>query len=173
MSAPKHEFQGIRPGDIGFDGGIGFSGWLIRTGTGSAHGHCFVYHTDLGDGIWETVEAGPSGLLYRKRVVGPNKVVRLWRDSLEQQAILRASAAMVGCEYGWGEIARIVCRILGIRLRKFRDNPRRVICSNHVAQVALAARPELVHYLRYDTNEVWPGELAITFDVMRWDQEVA
>jgi hypothetical protein len=80
---------------------------------------------------------------------------------------------MVGCEYGWGEIARIVCRILGIRLRKFRDNPRRVICSNHVAQVALAARPELVHYLRYDTNEVWPGELAITFDVMRWDQEVA
>lgn len=172
MPAP-HQFLGIRPGDIGFDGGIGFSGWLIRTGTGSAHGHCFVYHRDLGDGIWETVEAGPSGVLYRKRLGEPNKVVRLWRDDQERRAILVASSALVGCRYGWGEIARIVCRILGVKLKRRRDNPARAICSNHVAQAALAARPELEHYMRYKPFEIWPGELAITFDVMRWDQEVA
>jgi hypothetical protein len=168
-----HQFFGIRPGDIGFDGGIGISGWLIRTGTGSAYGHCFVYHSDLGDGKWETVEAGPSGLLYRTRTVGPNKVVRLWRDDQERRAILDASKALVGCRYGWGEIARIVCNLLGVKLKRRQDNPARAICSNHVAQAALAARPELVHYMQYQPFEIWPGELAVTFDAMRWDQEVA
>jgi len=168
-----HQFHGIQPGDIGFDGGIGFSGWLIRTGTGSAYGHCFVYHRSLGLGFWETVEAGPSGLLYRVRSVGPNKVVRLWRNADEQAAILAASKKLVGCRYGWGEIARIVCNLLGIELKRRRDNPARAICSNHVAQAALAARPELVHYMQYQPFEIWPGELAVTFDAMRWDQEVA
>ena len=169
----KHTFHNIRPGDIGFDGGIGISGWLIRVGTGSSYGHCFVYHRDLGNGLWETAETGPTGHRFRKRSVGPNKVVRLWRDAQEQDALLRASEKLVGCEYGWGEIARIVARLLGVKLRRFRDNPRRVICSNHVTQVILVVRPELVHYLRFPTNEIWPGELAITFDAMHWDQEVA
>lgn len=168
-----HEFPGIRPGDIGFDGGLGFSGWIIRTGTGSSYGHCFVYHRDLGNGLWETLEAGPSGLLFRKRTVGPNKVVRLWRDEQERQDLLRASERLAGCRYGWGEIARIVCRILGVKLRRRRDNPARVICSNHVTQAAVAARPELAHYLRYAHYEIWPGELAITFDAFQWDTEVA
>jgi hypothetical protein len=168
----KHKFARICPGDIGFDGGIGFSGWLIRVGTGSSYGHCFVYHQDLGNGIWETAEAGPSGLLFRKRVVGPNKVVRLWRNEHEQQSILLASETLVGCKYGWGEIFRIACKFLGVKLKSRPDNKARVICSNHVAQSALAARPDLADYMRYQSFEIWPGELAITFDVMHWNKEV-
>jgi hypothetical protein len=178
MSLP-HEFPRIQPGDIGFDGGVGISGWLIRTGTQSAYGHCWVYHDLIdvredGTQVWRTVEAGPrGGVLYRTRTKHPSKVVRLWQDHLGQSDILKRSAKLVGSKYGWGEIARIVARILGIKVRRWKDNPRRVICSNHVAQAALAGRPELGFYLRYEPFEVWPGELAVTLDVFVWDTEIA
>lgn len=169
-----HQFPGIRPGDIGFDGGVGVSGWVIRTGTGSSYGHCFVYHSQNADGSWLTVEAGPrEGLIWRTRTAEPNKVVRLWRDEQERVSLLRASERLVGAGYGWGEIARIVCRILGIKVRRRKDSPNHVICSNHVTQAAVAARPELVHYLRYPNYEIWPGELAITLDAFQWDTEVS
>jgi hypothetical protein len=170
----QHEFPGIQPGDIGFDGGVGASGVLIRSGTGSSYGHCWVYHGQNPDGSWRTVEAGPrDGLVWRTRTGAPNKVVRLWRDEQERRDLLRASERLVGAGYGWGEVARIVCRLFGIKLRRRRDNPGRVICSNHVTQAALAARPELAHYLRFEIFEIWPGELAITFDAMQWDQAVS
>lgn len=175
----QHEFPRIQPGDIGFDAGVGVSGLIIRLGTKSAYGHCWVYHECVGfdqDGteIWLTVEAGPkAGLVHRFRKAAPNKVVRVWRDELEQSAILRASERLVGARYGWGEIVRIVCRILGIKVRRWEDNPGRVICSNHVAQAALAGRPDFGFYLRYEPFEIWPGELAMTFDAYNWDTEVA
>jgi hypothetical protein len=173
MPRREHSFPSIRPGDIGFDGGGGISGWVIRTGTGSSYGHCWVYHSRNADGTWLTLEAGPKeGLVFRTRKAGPNKVVRLWRDEQERAALLRASEKLAGSRYGWGEIARIVCRILGIKVRRWRDNPNHVICSNHVTQAALAARPELAHYLRFAFNEVWPGELAITLDAMQWEHGV-
>lgn len=165
-----HVFDGIQPGDIGFDGGKGISGLLIRLGTRSSYGHCFVYHRDLGNGVWETMEAGPSGLRLRKRTVGPNKVVRVWRDELERQRLLRVSSLLRGCKYGWGEIARIVLYMLNIKVES-RDNPQRVICSNHVAQAAIAARPELLLYMDYPVYAVWPGELAMTLDMFLWDTE--
>lgn len=175
----EHTFPRIQPGDIGFDAGVGISGLIIRLGTKSAYGHCWVYHEcvgidDEGDEIWLTVEAGPrEGLVQRFRKRQPNKVVRLWQDELEQSAILRASQELVGSRYGWGEIARIVARILGIKVRRWQDNPGRVICSNHVAQAALAGRPDLGFYLRYEPFEIWPGELAVTLDAFVWDTEVA
>jgi hypothetical protein len=178
MSLP-HEFPRIQPGDIGFDAGVGLSGQVIRLGTKSSYGHCWVYHQLLevqedGTELWSTVEAGPrGGLLWRERTRLPNKVVRVWRDRFEQSDIIKKSAAMVGAGYGWGEIARIVARILGIKVRRWQDNPNRVICSNHVAQAALAARPDLGFYLRYEPNEIWPGELAVTFDAYVWDTEIA
>jgi hypothetical protein len=178
MSAP-HEFPRIEPGDIGFDEGVGLSGLVIRLGTRSAYGHCWIYHClvdvfEDGTEVWLTVEAGPrEGLVWRHRTRRPNKVVRLWRDEHEQADILRRSERLVGSQYGWGEIVRIVCRILGIKLRRRKDNPRRVICSNHVAQAALAGRPDLGFYLRYEPFEIWPGELAITLDAYIWDTEVA
>jgi hypothetical protein len=165
-----HQFQDIQPGDIGFDGGIGLSGFLIRIGTGSAYGHCFVYHRDLGNGVWETMEAGPSGLKLRKRTRQPNKVVRVWRDEAERHQLLRVSSLLRGCKYGWGEIARIVANFVGVKFDG-KDNPRRAICSNHVAQAAIAARPELVFYMDYQTYEVWPGELAVTLDEFLWDTD--
>lgn len=175
----RHEFPRIMPGDIGFDEGIGISGWLIRTATRSAYGHCWVYHTLLeddghGNQVWRTVEAGPRrGLIWRTRKVSANKVVRVWRDQWEQQAVVRASEKMVGYKYGWGEICRIILRLVGIRVRRWRDNPWAVICSNHVAQCAVAARPEFGFYLRFEPNEVWPGELALMFDAFIWDTELA
>lgn len=164
------QFDRIQPGDIGFDGGNGISGLLIRLGTRSAYGHCFVYHRDLGNGVWETMEAGPSGLKLRKRKGGVNKVVRVWRDELERQRLLRVSSLLRGCKYGWGEIARIVLNLVGIKVEG-RDDPRRVICSNHVSQAIVAARPDFVLYLDYPTYAVWPGELAVCIDEFLWDTE--
>jgi hypothetical protein len=132
-----------------------------------------VYHSDLGNGLWETAEAGPSGLLFRKRSALPTKVVRFWRSENERAGILWASEKLVGSKYDWGEIGRIAARLVGLRLRCRKDNKARVICSNHVAQVVLAIRPELTFYLRFAPYEVWPGELAMSFDAMLWDTEVA
>lgn len=174
-----HDFRCIQPGDIGFDAGVGISGRVIRMGTKSSYGHCWVYHELLGrnsnnEEIWRTVEAGPrDGLIWRERTRRPNKVVRLWQNEHEQADILKMSRRLVGSSYGWGEIARIVARILGLKIRKRKDNPRAVICSNHVTQAALAGRPELGLYLRFEPNEIWPGELAMTFDAFIWDTEVA
>ena len=174
-----HEFPRIQPGDIGFDEGVGVSSVLIRMGTKSSYGHCWVYHSPVcldaeGNETWLTVEAGPrGGLLWRERTRQPNKVVRLWRDRAEQVDILKASERLVGAKYGWGEIARIVARILGIKVRRWRDNPNAVICSNHVTQAALAGRPDLGLYLRFEANEIWPGELAVTLDAFVWDTELA
>lgn len=174
-----HEFPRIQPADIGFDEGVGISGQIIRMGTKSSYGHCWVYHhlSDIledGTEVWATVEAGPrGGLLWRERTRQPNKVVRLWRDEYQQADMLAASEGLVGCSYGWGEIARIVARILGIKVRRWRDNPNAVICSNHVAQVISAARPDFDFYMRYGCNEIWPGELAVTVDAYLWDTEVA
>jgi hypothetical protein len=174
-----HEFPRIQPGDIGFDAGVGISGLLIRLGTRSSYGHCWVYHALeelLPDGtqVWSTVEAGPrNGVIKRLRTVPPIKVVRVWQDSFEQADLLKKSEGLVGCSYGWGEIARIVFRIVGIKLGRWRDNPAAVICSNHVTQAALAARPDLGLYLRFPSNEIWPGELALTLDAFIWDTELA
>ena len=174
-----HSFPRIQPGDIGFDAGVGISGLLIRLGTRSAYGHCWVYHylkriDAEGNEVWATVEAGPrEGLVWRERTRQPNKVVRLWRDEWDQVDLLNKSAKLVGSGYGWGEVFRIVCRILGIKLRRNKDNPSRVICSNHVAQAALAGRPDLGFYLRYEPFEIWPGELAVTLDAYVWDTDIA
>jgi len=162
----------IEPGDIGFDKGIGISGWLIRTGTQSAHGHCWVYHRRIDQNTWETVEAGPrGGLIRRVRTVQPNKVARIWRTEQERQAILIQSNKLVGAKYGWGEIFRIAFRILGVKLPKHKDNPNRVICSNHAAQSVLAARPALKPLFEYAPYEIWPGELAVTLSSIEWTQD--
>jgi hypothetical protein len=174
-----HTFSRIQPGDIGFDAGIGFSGLIIRLGTRSSYGHCWVYHELEGirpDGVevWSTVEAGPrNGVVKRFRTVPPIKVVRVWKDKFEQADLLKKSAELVGCSYGWGEIARIVFRIVGVKIGRWWDNPTAVICSNHVTQAAVAARPDLGLYLRFTSDEIWPGELAVTFDAYIWDRELA
>ena len=174
-----HKFPRIQPGDIGFDSGVGFSGLLIRLGTRSSYGHCWVYHELEGirpDGVevWSTVEAGPrNGVVKRFRTVPPIKVVRVWKDKFEQADLLKKSAELVGCSYGWGEIARIMSRIVGVKIGRWWDNPTAVICSNHVTQAAVAARPDLGLYLRFTSDEIWPGELALTFDAYIWDTELA
>lgn len=163
----------IQPGDIGFDGGVGLSGFVIRTGTQSQYGHCWVYHERLerrpnGVEVWKTVEAGPKeGLIYRTRTIEPNKVIRVWRTRREREAIVAASAAMVGQKYGWGEIFRICLRILGIKVRGWESN-RRAICSNHAATAVLAARPELAKFMKYKPSEIWPSELAKNLDAIKW-----
>lgn len=175
----EHEFPRIQAGDIGFDEGVGVSSIIIRMGTKSSYGHCWVYHSSVstdaeGNETWLTVEAGPrGGLLWRNRTRQPNKVIRIWTDQFEQADILKASEKLVGAKYGWGEIFRIVTRILRIKVRRWQDSPTRVICSNHVAQAALAGRPDLGFYLRFAPFEIWPGELAITLDAFIWDTETA
>lgn len=167
----------IKPGDIGFDGGVGISGWLIRRSTG-AHGHCFVYHELLGydgdDELWRTVEAGPrEGVIYRTRTRRPNKVVRLWRNPIEQHRILAASASCIGSKYGWGEIARIVLHLVGIKVEGWKDNPDRMICSNHVAFALSKARSGLAITMPYKPPHIWPQKLAEWCDWVFWMQSRA
>ena len=174
-----HIFPRIQPGDIGFNKGSGISGFLIRVGTRSAYGHCWIYHDlidilDDGTELWDTVESGPrAGVIHRLRTATPNKMIRVWADQFEQADILKESNRLVGSRYGWGEIARIVAQFFGIRVRRWPDNLKAVICSNHVAQAACAGRPDFGLYLRYACNELWPGELAVTLDSFVWDTVIA
>jgi len=162
-------WAGIKPGDIGFDRGVGVTGFLIRLGTRSQYAHCWVYHKPLPDGRWVTVEAGPRrGVIWRIRDVEPNLVIRTWRNPHEQDAVLNRSRELVGSKYGWGEILRICLYMIGIRLRTKYDNPARVICSNHAAQCALAAEPRIRQQMRYPHYAIWPGALAQDLTAWHW-----
>lgn len=174
-------YIGIQPGDIGFTKGGGFVGWLIRHGTASAYAHTFVYHKLIrkfedGTEEWQTVEAFPKlnpsddGVCYRIRTEAPSKVIRLWRSQREQQAILDKSHSLVGTRYGWGEITRIALRMVGIKVKGWESN-HRMICSNHCTQSALAARPQLKAFFKYQPSDVWPGYLAEVSDGIDWAQD--
>ena len=157
----------IEPGDIGFDGGVGISGWLIRRATG-AYGHVFIYHEKLDNGAWRTVEAGPSGVLFRIRTRPCNKVVRLWKTKVEQSRILAASADCAGRKYGWGEIARICLHLIGIKVNGWKDNKGRMICSNHVAYSVGQMKKGIKHTMPYKPEHIWPQKLAEWCDWYTW-----
>jgi len=157
----------IEPGDIGFDGGIGISGWLIRRATG-AYGHVFIYHEKLDNGAWRTVEAGPSGVLFRIRTRPANKVIRLWNTKVEQARILAASSECAGRKYGWGEIARIVLHMVGIKVNGWKDNKGRMICSNHVAYAVGQMKKGIKHTMPYKPEHIWPQKLAEWCDWYIW-----
>lgn len=158
---------GIEPGDIGFDGGIGWSGWLIRRATG-AYGHVFIYHEKLDESTWKTVEAGPTGVKFRTRTRSCNKVYRPWKNVLEQKRILAASEACVGRKYGWGEIARIALNLVGIKVNGWQDNTERMICSNHVAVCLVEMRRAIRPTLPYKPEHIWPQRLAEWTDWYDW-----
>lgn len=160
----------IEPGDIGFDGGVGFSGWLIRRATG-AYGHVFIYHEKLDDKTWRTVEAGPSGLRFRIRTKPANKVVRLWENNLHQRRILAASADCVGRKYGWGEIARIVLHLVGIKVNGWKDDKKRMICSNHVAYAVSEMKKGIKLTMPYEPHHIWPQKLAEWCDWYQWTRQ--
>lgn len=162
----------VAAGDVGFDGGGGPFGWIIRRATGS-YGHTWVYDRFLyvdgrGREVWRTVEAGPSGIKYRTRAAGPVKVVRMWRTQAERAAIVEASRACVGRKYGWGEIVRLALHTVGIRVGGWRDNPKRMICSNHVAHAVTAGVPSLLLTLPYPPPHIWPQRLAEWCDWVLW-----
>lgn len=165
-------WQNIQPGDVGFDRGVGLSGFFIRLGTRSPYAHCWVYHKRLPDGRWVTVEAGPKdGVIWRVREVRPNLVVRAWKNSKEQADILARSRQLLGSKYGWGEILRICLYFVGIKIRTSYDNKNRVICSNHVAQSVLAGDPRIRAHMRYDYYAIWPGALAEDLAAWKWWDE--
>jgi hypothetical protein len=165
-------YTSIEPGDIGFDGGLGWSGWIIRRATG-AYGHCWVYHElleDDGQGrqVWSTVEAGPSGVLVRVRTRPPVKVVRLWSTETDRRSLLAASQACVGKEYGWGEIARLAAHTVGLRVKGWKDNTDRMICSNHVAYAIAGMNRALSKTMPYPPPHIWPQRLAEWCDWVIW-----
>jgi hypothetical protein len=165
----------IEPGDIGFDGGRGIFGWLIRRATG-AYGHTWVYHEFLGTnerGVqeWRTIEAGPRGIRWQVRDRPPVKVARLWRTKAQQRGILKESEACLGAKYGWGEIVRLALHTVGLRVDGWADNPDRMICSNHVARSVTRGLGCLQQTLPYPPNHIWPQRLAEWCDWVLWTQE--
>lgn len=167
-------WHGIEPGDVGFDGGQGLFGWIIRRATG-AYGHVWVYHQYLGldkknREQWRTVEAGPRGVKERVRVRPPVKVVRLWKTRAQQRAILNESRACIGAKYGWGEIIRLALHTIGIRVRGWRDDTNRMICSNHVARSVTRGISALRATLPYPPQHIWPQRLAEWCDWVQWTQ---
>lgn len=170
----KTPWVGIQPGDIGFDGGQGLFGWIIRRATGT-FGHVWVYHEYLGldkkgREIWKTVEAGPRGIKFQDRTRTPVKVVRLWKTKKQQAAILAESGACVGAKYGWGEIVRLALHTIGIRVKGWQDNPKRMICSNHTARSVVAGIKHLELTLPYPPQHIWPQRLAEWCDWVLWTQ---
>jgi hypothetical protein len=168
----------IQPGDIGFDGGKGVFGWLIRRATGS-RAHTWIYvrflgTTEDGEPVWLTDEAGPFRVQERIRTRRPVKVVRLWRSSTEQEEILLASQMLLGQPYSWREIIRLaVYRVTG---KTWKTDPHGYICSGHVATAVAEARPDLAYGkllgMRHPTHRIWPDELANWSDTVIWRQLV-
>lgn len=171
---PVPTWEGIRPGDIGFDEGGGAVGFLIRHGSHSPFAHCFVYVREHPDGGWWTHEAYPGGLRLRHRVAAPHKVLRVWRDDVEQRALVARSYRLVGARYAYGELVRIVvARVagwVGVSVPPWDANPSTVICSNHAAQCVVAARPDV--WLSHPPSAIWPGRLARDLDLMVWSDTV-
>lgn len=162
----------VKPGDVGFSGGNGIFGWIIRRATGT-YGHTWVYDKLLytrpdGTDMWRTVEAGPRGVTYQVRTGGEVKVVRMWRDETERGKIVAASRACVGKKYGWGEIARLALHTVGVRVGGWKDNPDRMICSNHVAHSVTTGVPSLLLTLPYPPPHIWPQRLAEWCDWVLW-----
>jgi hypothetical protein len=167
----------IQPGDVGFDGGQGLFGWIIRRATG-AYGHTWVYHEFLGRDEkgrerWRTVEAGPRGVREQVRTRPPVKVVRMWKTRSQRDTILAESSACVGAKYGWGEIVRLALHTIGIRVRGWKDNSERMICSNHVARSIARALPGVRPTLPYPPQHIWPQRLAEWCDWILWTQSRA
>jgi hypothetical protein len=172
------QWPAIAPGDIGFDAGKGVFGWLIRRVTGS-RAHTWVYvrylgKNEHGDEVWLTDEAGPWRIQERQRTRRPNKVIRMWRCSTEQEDILLASQRLIGEKYSWREIIRLaIYKLTGIT---WKTDPRGYICSGHVATVIAAARPDLAFGnfmgMRHPAHRIWPDELANWSDTVLWHQLV-
>lgn len=172
----KPIWQNVEPGDFGWTRGKGWGPFIIRHGSPSPFAHAFVFHEDLGHDEYRTAEAWSSSGMgwHTRRSSECAAVLRIWRTSEEQQAILAASKALVDAEvsYAWGEIARIVLYKLGITLSSFADDEK-VICSNHTAQAAVAGRPELAVSdsglsLRYPPYQIWPGALYEDLSRLVW-----
>jgi hypothetical protein len=164
----------IQPGDVGFDGGRGFFGWIIRRATG-VYGHTWIYHELLSSGenqveLWKTVEAGPRGIKEQIRSRPPVKVARLWNTPKQQAAVLAASQECVGLKYGWGEIFRLALRTMGLKVNGWKDNPNRMICSNHVAHSITKGVSPLDVTLPYPPHHIWPQRLAEWCDWVKWTQ---
>lgn len=60
-----------------------------------------------------------------------------------------------------------LCTLYAAIPLKTKLNPRAVICSNHVAQSVLAARPDVT--LTYQPQAIWPGRLERDLNVMTWN----
>lgn len=170
LNMPSLPWFDIEPGDIGFDGGVGLFGWLIRRSTG-AYGHTWVYHEKNADGSWTTVEAGVSGIKVRVRTREANKVYRPWRNEIERKNILASSNACVGRKYGWGEIGRIALHLVGIKINGWKDNKGRMICSNHVSHSISSMRRGVAATFPYKPNHIWPQKLAEWCDWYDWTRQ--
>jgi len=181
--AARTAWDNVQPGDIFFTTGGGVVGALIRRGTESPYGHCGVVHdVDPADGTWYTAEAFPDmppwkpGLRDRERTADTvAAVVRIWRTEQERQAIISKSCELVEAKlpYAWSEIAVIAAaNVLPHSWIPNTDLTRAVICSNHVAQVVRAARPDdYERYFRYTPNREWPGGLHYDLQRMLWDDQ--
>lgn len=203
-------WTGIEPGDIGFDQGGGFVGFLIRHFSHSPYAHVWVYESPIYERghvvAWRTVEAYPGGL--KERVRDPDRVdrvARVWRDDDERFSILAMNGALLGSKYNYRELFRIIhyrVRKVWVQLlvvfmaflllylsllsagflvvaallasfllyaafplrTKLSDSA--VICSNHVAQCVLAARPDV--RLSFPPQMIWPGRLERDLNLVTW-----
>lgn len=173
-----NDWPDVQPGDIGFDGGKGIFGWLIRRATGS-RGHCWVYVQLLGVApsgaeIWLCDEAGPRGIRERRRESRPLHVARLWRNSREQHDILSTSKRLLGQPYSWREIFRIA--IYKLTGHTWATDPNGYICSGHVATTIVFARPDLAHRqadgMPHPAHRIWPDALATWSDTVTWREHV-
>ena len=165
--------SGITPGDALFTRGVGVLGACIRHASQSPYGHCGVAHELLwadptsGVEVWKTAEAFADGLRYRVRTFAPAPVDAQWRflavavtdRPVLRQLMLDRSAYLVATQQGYDfrELARILARMVGVKVDAVDADPSRHICSGHVSVTIDAAGDLFESYSDVPLHGRWPG----------------
>ena len=147
-----------RMGDYGVVKTNGWAARFIQVGTMSRWNHAFIY---IGNG--QIVEANPTGVAISPVSKYPKIAWNQHEELTDAQRakIVKKATSFVGDSYGFGAIAIIALKILGLKiiptLRKAVEDENSVICSQLVAWSYSVARKKVSDKPHVFTT---PGDLA-------------
>jgi hypothetical protein len=128
--------------------------------------------------VWRTEEERRALLARSDELVGSGynyrELFRIVHYRLRKNLLWIAGALLVvlalryweGMDLQWLGWPLLVMGVYASLPLKTKLNPRRVICSNHVAQSVLAARDV---ELTYPPQSIWPGRLERDLNVLVWN----
>ncbi len=136
LAIPVH-WQDAEPGDIFFTHSKAAFSRVIQFGTSSWANHTGMVVRCNEDGTWITNEALGAGFIAfnrdPKEMSTEMVVLRVADDPGEVQALLYASAQMLGWKYDWRNIARIAFNRVGWKMIS-KDVKNKTVCSEAMAR---------------------------------------